>query len=131
MSKRIEAEKVDDMDRFDYCEFGVNFSRSKVYRTIKSFMLPVCLGPPICIPNNVRVKLDDKTAKELFLNAQIEPISIPEEYEVLRSFSDIGESGEWVTADVGDIIRLEKNEGLKKWRGGFVKPKEVDSETKK
>ncbi len=111
---------------FDFAEYGASFSKSETYKVMRSFMLSIIDGPPVSIPVNSTVRLSPKTARTLFLAGKIEPVIMPTEFEVVHPVTSIDSRGEWVSPGVGDIVKMEKDEALKCWRSGHIKPKKED-----
>ena len=110
------------VEEFDFHEYGLSLQRSKTYKVSRSFMLPTCDGPPTSIPAGCKVRLGVRYARVLFEGAKIEPVVIPTEFEVVHDFTSVDLKGQWVSTSRGDIIRLEKQEALKLWRSGQIRP---------
>lgn len=122
LQQSLKILEEEDPERFDFHEYGLSYERSKTYFVTRSFSLPTCDGPPTPIPTGSRVRLGDRNAQTLFQGGKIEPVVMPTEFEVLHPFSSIDSKGEWVTPDPGDIVKMEKEEALKLWRSGHIKP---------
>ena len=101
-------------------QFGVTLENSKLYRVEKDFLLDVRFGPLQPAKKGQVVRLSEKFGNELFFGNKISPLEISTVFEAVRGFRTI-KDGEWLDVEIGDILKLERDEALKHLREGNVK----------
>jgi hypothetical protein len=121
--------KMKKQEQEALCEFGIRFEDLKEYTIELSFYLSVRYGPPIVLKKGERVWLSQATGNELFFCKKVIPSNIPEYFKVTQAFRHV-KDGTYVDLQIGDILKLERQEGIKYLRAKCVtetSETEVDS----
>ena len=92
-----------------------------IFRVVRGFYLKVVNGPLIEIKPGQQIELSKETYETLFPIGKIEPINIPEQFKVIKSFRTVID-GRYVDLCPGDIVEFDKPEGLSYWQKGFILP---------
>ena len=95
----------------------------ELFKTIRSFMLPVRKGPMENIPVGAIVRLRTATARELF-PGKVLPLSLkdPDTYEAIAKFQMVDDSKLYVEINPGDRLELSLSEAMPLMRNFLVKP---------
>jgi hypothetical protein len=103
-------------------EFGVE-ETGRAYVCERPFLLRTLNGPLQRIEPGTELRLTEETGKSLFYAGKVRPISLPDLFEVLTDFREVGPDGLFIWLCSGDIVKLEPGEALHLLREGRIKPK--------
>ena len=104
-----------------FVQFGLEENQGRLYKVVRSFLLPTRFGPLTQIPHGSKVRLDDKLAEEAFYGNRVEPIELGEFFTVIRPVQIVGPDGCWIMGEPGDTVKLSRDEAIKLLRQGYIK----------
>ena len=83
-----------------------------LYEVKKSFYLKTCYGPNVSVPVGSLVRLKEEMGTMMFYSGKAAPVVLGEIFIATQEFRWVLPDGTWAYVNIGDKIKLTREEGL-------------------
>jgi len=104
-------------------EYGCSYEYSKLYVAERNFLLRTINGPMTEIQPGDKIRVSSFLGEQLFYGSKASPVEIGENFVAIRDFRYVGPEGTYIPVEIGDTLKLGREEAIKLLREMMVREK--------